>query len=193
MFLTKNQARSIGCFSFCTNQGERYIWVSGFRVQVSNGQLTVLATDRYKVVSGVYEGFDGEPENTFYADSTVGKALLKCRNNAEVTATEEATIWAIDGVTYRTVLTGMDTRGFDRLPQYLRAENLAPVASLGVNLDTIAPLGKILDLGGKKVANWKMEFQDDGKQPRPILLTPTGATQPNGVKLTAVYQPLRGN
>jgi DNA polymerase III sliding clamp (beta) subunit (PCNA family) len=160
------------------------------KVVLGDGKITATATDRYAVIQGTYDGYDGK-DGVIYLDASVAKFITSYKvpkytydpmvafdvfegNLTVKTADTSTTIKMLNG-NYPAVEILFDSH---------KPAVTAEVHSFKIEL--LAKLGKVVGTDGNKIEQWNFEH---GERQNPNRPSPLIATNGN---FRALIQPMLG-
>jgi hypothetical protein len=159
------------------------------RVTFAGGKITATATDRYAVIQGTYDGYDGE-DGVIYLDASVAKFITSYKvakgydplitfdvidGDLKINTADASTTIRLMKGNYPAVETLFDSH---------KPAVTAEVHSFKIEL--IAKLGKVIDTQGNKIEQWNFEH---GERQNPNRPSPLIATNGN---FRALIQPMLG-
>ena len=159
------------------------------KVVFDSGKITAIATDRYAVIHGTYDGYEGDT-GVIYLDASVAKFITGYK-----VAKGYDPIIAFDvndgDLLVNTANTSTTIRLFKG--NYPAVETLfeshKPAVTADVHsfrIDLLAKLGKVIDTQGNKIEQWNFEH---GERQNPNRPSPLIATNGN---FKALIQPMLG-
>jgi DNA polymerase III sliding clamp (beta) subunit (PCNA family) len=159
------------------------------KVAFDSGKITATATDRYAVIQGTYDGYDGD-RGVIYLDATVAKFITsqKVAKGYDPLITFDSN----DGdLLVNTASTSTTVRLFKG--NYPAVETLfdshKPAVKAEIHsfrIDLLAKLGKVVGTDGNKIEQWNFEH---GERQNPNRPSPLIATNGN---FRALIQPMLG-
>lgn len=151
------------------------------RVELSNGQLRAVATDRYVVIVAEYEAIEAEPgEAVFYIDATTAKFITGAKGDYEFEFTVKPD--------YRELRIEVNQAGmtvgqpnFNYPPVVELWDSIKPAEQadpLSLNFTFFTRLAKIAGLDGKKLEQWIIQpsVSSGSGKPGPLQLTARGSS-----------------
>ena len=146
------------------------------KVAFDSGKITATATDRYAVIQGTYDGYEGD-RGAIYLDASVAKFITSYKvakgydpiitfdsNDGDLTITAGSTSTTIR--LFNGNYPAVDTL-FDSHKPAVTAE----VHSFRIEL--IAKLGKVVGTDGNKIEQWNFEHgeRQNPNRPSPLIAT----------------------
>jgi DNA polymerase III sliding clamp (beta) subunit (PCNA family) len=156
------------------------------RVAFDSGKITATATDRYAVIQGTYDGYDGK-DGVIYLDASVAKFITSykvAKHYDPMVAFDvfegNLTVKTGDASTTIRMMTG-NYPAVETLFDSHKPAVTAEVHSFKIEL--LAKLGKVVGTDGNKIEQWNFEH---GERQNPNRPSPMIATKDN---FKALIQP----
>jgi DNA polymerase III sliding clamp (beta) subunit (PCNA family) len=158
------------------------------RVAFDSGKITATATDRYAVIQGTYDGYDGK-DGVIYLDASVAKFITSYKV-PKYTYDPMVAFDVLDNILKvktadTSISSSMMTGNYPAVETLFDSHKPAVTAEVhSFKIELLAKLGKVVGTDGNKIEQWNFEH---GERQNPNRPTPLIATNGN---FRALIQPM---